>query len=76
LGQARALAVVICQKRGSVTADDVRAILPIPLGVHPNVMGAVFNSPLFECIGWQRSEQPQRHANRIAVWRLRNGARE
>ena len=76
----RAVAVDICRVRetthgaGWVTADDVRAI--VPLGdAHPSVMGAVFRSPLFRFVDWKQSKQPQRHANRIAVWTLRDGAR-
>jgi len=71
----RAVAVAICRIRetthggGWVTADDVRAI--VPLGdAHPSVMGAVFRPPLFRFVDWQQSSQPRRHRNRVGVWTL------
>jgi len=76
LDRARVVAEEICRRRGTVTADDIREVLPIPEGVHPNTMGAVFRNSQFEFVGWERSAQPQRHANRIGRWRLRNGESE
>jgi len=71
LALARHVAQGIAERQGEVTADDVREILAIPVDVHPNVMGSVFREPRWRRIGWRRSSQPQRHANRVGVWRLR-----
>jgi len=71
LARARHVAQSIAERQGEVTADDVREILAIPVDVHPNVMGSVFREPRWRRIGWRRSSQPQRHANRVGVWRLR-----
>jgi len=76
LDRARAVAEQIARKKGSVTADDVRVVLSIPAGVSHNAMGALFRGPRWERIGWQQSEQPQRHGNRVGLWRLRNGGRD
>lgn len=71
--RARAVAIRICHERGEVTADDVREYLGIPANVHHNAMGSVFRRDIFECVGWRSSSQPQRHANRIGIWRLKEG---
>jgi len=73
LARARHVAVSIAEREGEVTADDVRGVLAIPIGIHPNVMGALFRGPQWRRIGWRKSSQPQRHANRVGVWRLRDG---
>ena len=71
LERARAAARIICNVKGTVTADDVRAVLSIPPDVHPNTMGALFQGPQWEFMGWERSSQPQRHGNRAGRWRLK-----
>lgn len=68
LDRARAVARKIALRKGWVTADDIRECLPIPPDISPNVMGAVFKG--FEFVCWVKSAQPQRHGNRIGVWRL------
>ena len=73
LERARGVAEWIARKKGTVTSDDVRAVLAIPTNINPSVMGALFRGPRWERIGWQQSEQPQRHGNRVGIWRLRNG---
>ena len=73
LDRARAVAEEIARKKGTVSSDDVRAVLAIPPDVHHNAMGAIFRGPRWERIDWQQSEQPQRHANRIGIWRLKRG---
>ena len=73
LARARHVAVVIAEKEGEVTADDVRELLPIPANVHHNAMGSVFRESRWKRIGWRKSSQPQRHANRVGIWRLRDG---
>ena len=75
LDRARVVARRIAAEKGWVTADDVREVLAIPDDVHPNVMGAIFRGE-FEFMCWKKSAQPQRHANRIGRWRLKEEGRE
>lgn len=72
LDRARAVAEEICRRWGTVTADDIRAVLAIPEGVHHNVVGSIFKGPRWERVDWQQSEQPQGHGRWIGVWRLRD----
>lgn len=55
LEKARTAAVRLCVKNGSVTAEDVRSVCPIPPGLHPNVMGAVLKCHLFIPIGFEEA---------------------
>ena len=71
LDRARAVAESIAGEKGWVTADDVRQVLAIPSDVHHNAMGALFRGPRWERVGWAKSAQPQRHGNRVGVWRLK-----
>ncbi len=75
LAQARSLAITIAQQDGRVTIDDVRARLPLPEGIHPNVFGAVFKGKLFEPIGYVPSQRKAAHARAIRVYRLASSAR-
>lgn len=38
---------------------------------HPNLWGAVFKIPEFECCGFTQSKQVSRHAGLIRLWRLK-----
>jgi len=69
LTQAIALAREIAKKRGDVTADDVRARLPIPPGTNPSVMGAVFRRG-FKYVGYMKSTRPAARSRRILVYAL------
>ena len=70
--QARACARDLCERHGTVTADDVREVL-YPLGIvpsHPNAWGAVFRKG-FRWTGERRvSRVVQGHGNLQRVWRL------
>lgn len=70
LARARHVAQGIAERRGEVTADDVREILAIPVGIHPSVMGSLFRGSQWRRIGYQSSSQPQRKAGVIGVWEL------
>lgn len=72
LKEARGTARLICEAKGTVTADDVRRGCPITPR-HPNAWGAVFKSKEFEFTGAMRqSEVETRHGGMQRVWRLRN----
>jgi hypothetical protein len=69
LTAARKVAMEIRNRRGKVTADEVRDCLDA-LGIepgHPNAYGAIFRSG-FTLVGFTRSTRPSNHGRRIAVW--------
>ena len=59
LAKAREVANQIALDRGSVTADDVREMLPVPKGVDGRTMGRVFNG--MKCIGYEKSRRDVCH---------------
>ncbi len=74
--QIQAAAVRTAIEQWEVCADDVRALVPIPDGVNPKVVGAVFaslgRSQILQCIGFKKSTRPEAHARPIGKWRLAN----
>ncbi len=48
IDKARELAVEIAEKHGTVTADDIHEAHPLPEGIEPRTMGAVFHDPRFQ----------------------------
>jgi hypothetical protein len=71
--RARAAAMELCQRNGSATIDEVRAIVGDP-PKEPRVNGAVFSRKLFEKIGYESSNRAACHARPIARFRLRGKA--
>ena len=71
IAAARRVAIWVCRRRGQVTADDVREILPIPPEYDGRVMGAVFCKSLFTKIGYKATTIPTSHGRPIAVFRAR-----
>lgn len=71
LSMARDVAVLIAKKNGRVTSDDVRKALPVPEGVDPRILGAVFRFGKWEKIGYTATSMRQAHARPISVWKLR-----
>jgi hypothetical protein len=68
---ARIVAVDICRRHGTVSADDLReAGIQTPAGASYNVWGSVFNDPRFVHEGYTQSKRPEAHANLLRVWRL------
>ena len=70
LEHARIDAMLICARKGTVTADDLREVCLVrPL--HYNAWGAVFRCKDFEPTGEVRqSKLVQGHGNLQRVWRL------
>lgn len=69
ISKARQLARQICQLCGTVTADDLRLVMPEPS--NPNVWGAVFRTLDFQFTGqYKQSSLVSRHAGIQRVWRL------
>jgi hypothetical protein len=71
-------AVRLALERGTVTADDVRAVVPIPEGIRPVVVGAAFRDAALAGIlrrtGYRPSTRPAAHARPLAVWQLADQA--
>lgn len=64
---ARQVAHRIADERGTVTIDDVLAVVPLPDDLHHNVAGATFRKG-FRHVGYTKTKQPQGHARTIMVW--------
>ena len=67
--EAKALAIRISGERGSVTADDVTMILPLPPETHRNATGALFKDKHWKLLGVTPSKRRTSNASRIGVWR-------
>lgn len=71
-------ALVLAIARDTITADDIRAAVPIPPGVRPVVVGAALR-PLavagyLRRVGYRASARPVAHARPLAVWALADDA--
>lgn len=74
LNKARDAARKILANKQTITTDDVREACPVPEGVNPKVMGAVFNHPDFKSTGtWVKSRRTIAHNRPIQVFRLSDG---
>lgn len=72
-------AIRIALDQGTVTADDVRAVVPIPAGIRPAVVGAAMrdaaDAGAIEHTGtYRRSTRPVAHARPLPIWRLADPA--
>lgn len=71
LAEARRVAIWHIGVFGSVTADDVRERLPLPVDLHPNTWGSLFLDRRFVPVGDAQARHPEGHARRVRVWALR-----
>lgn len=60
---------VLVRQNGSVTSDDLQAVMPPPPGIHPNIMGAVFAKAGLTCTGYVKSKRPSAHGRMIRQWK-------
>lgn len=76
----RGVARLICQRQGTVTADDLKEWMShnpglVDMPTHYNAWGAVFCNPSwrreFEFVGFIKSRQVQGHGNLIRQWKLK-----
>ena len=72
-------ALRLALERGTLTADDVRAVVPIPPGINPKVNGAALRELaeagiLSNTGNYRRSCRPQAHARVNPVWSLADTA--
>jgi len=67
-------ALRLALERGTLTADDVRAVVAIPPGVRPVVVGAAVRylaeAGIIRRIGYRPSTRAAAHARPLAVWTL------
>lgn len=70
LAHCRAVAAEICRSRGTVSINDVREAVSVPLQMHPSVLGAVFRSKKFRAIGYTEASHPAAHARVVRVYQL------
>jgi transposase len=55
-----------------VTSDDLHRVFPPPAGMHPNAIGAVFNTVEFTKLNeFVRSSRPEAHGRVIQKWRIK-----
>lgn len=71
LAGARHIAVRIAERNSFVTADDIHKVFPIPEGVDPRVMGAVFMIPELVADGYVPTTRPEAHYRPIRRFVLR-----
>lgn len=65
-------AVLHLLRHGTVSADDVRQLVPIPDGISPKVTGVIFADlvadGVLRRVGDRKSTRRVAHARRISVW--------
>lgn len=68
--------LVYALQHGKVTADEVRALVPLPAGIDPKAFGAVpgvlSKLGLIEPFGFQHTTRAAGHARPVRVWRIRD----
>lgn len=74
LETARLVAEELGRDGREVTVDDVRAIVPPPDEVDPRVMGSIFKSKRWECVGYRRSKRPECHNRPVGIFKLKAAA--
>ena len=67
--EARAVAKYLAKHR-SITINDVRERCPVPEGINPVVLGAVFRGDIWVKVGYQMSDRKVSHGRPIAQWIL------
>lgn len=70
LAQARRTAYLIANSSGTITTDDIHKHCPIPDGIDPRVMGAVFAGHKWRKIGYVQSTRKACHSRPIGVFQL------
>ena len=72
LAHCRSVAVAIAQQNGSVSINDVRERVVLPIGTHPSVFGAVFKARQFKPVGFIEATHPAAHARVVRVYTIAN----
>lgn len=70
LSHCRTIAVAHAQQFGTVSINDVRERVSIPIGMHPSVFGAVFKGKRFKAVGFTEATHASAHARVVRVYQL------
>jgi hypothetical protein len=70
LAHCRDVAVAFAQQNGTVSINDVRQRVDVPLGMHPSVFGAVFKGKQFKAVGFTEAKHASAHARVVRVYQL------
>lgn len=71
LNLTRRVSMELASEGKIITINDVRDVCPVPEGVNPKVLGAVFRSnKTWERVGYVASARA--HSRPISQWRLKN----
>jgi hypothetical protein len=64
---------------GSATSDSIRALIPIPTGTDPRIVGSVVRGlaehRLIHSIGRRKSRRPEAHARKVDLWAVIDSAK-
>lgn len=71
LAEARSNAVTIARIHGTVSINELRQVIELPDGYHPNAWGAVFKVPDLEPCGYTQATHPSAHARVVRVYKLK-----
>ena len=74
IATARRVARQVCEEEGFVTADAVRARLPIPPEYDGRVMGAVFCKSLFQKVGYKATTVATSHGRPVGIFKAKERA--
>ena len=74
LGMARDVARQLAQRGAIVTSDDVLEVAGLPMGVHHNVIGAIFTERGWIRVGFTHTKRIGSHARIISKWCLAEAA--
>ena len=72
LERAREVARSLGRQQSEVTVNDVRKIIPPPIGCDPRVMGAVFLRKEWRLLRHERSARQVCHERPVGVFTLRS----
>lgn len=65
LDRARQAAVELYHQRGPITVNDVREVCPPPDGMDGRVMGAIFSTRQWRCVGYGKSDRRECHGRPV-----------
>lgn len=70
IAEARGVLMRLSKIKELVSSDDLHRAFPLPPWVHPNAVGAVFASKMFEPVDFVRSTRPSSHGRMIRLYRV------
>ena len=68
--KARRIARLHALTHGTVTSEDVRKKAPVPDGMDPRILGAVFRTSEWKRVGFRQTPRASAHCRPISVWKL------